>query len=630
MGNGSSSTGSREGVALHPVSVPRRNVRRRALACFALAGLSLALYGPAIGFDFVNYDDTTVLLGHPQLYDQPSLRASLSEIFVGSLPREEPLLVRDVSWALDARLFGFRNPAGYHLGNVLGNAANVVLLFLFLQHATRRFGLAVATAGLFAVLPVHVEPVAWVMGRKDMLSAGFVLAALLAQSHELASSDVRRRRSLYLLTLLLTVLALLSKIAAMSAVVILTLHRVFAPYLDGTRPPHLPLDWRHITRHVAPRMLPHALVTVGIVVWYQRVVAEFGVVGWRGLGPFDPEHLRTVATFTPLVLGQYLRSLVWPTQLSISYRWPHVEIPLTASEQVAAAGIALVMGAALLHAVLRRRDLAFYGLACVALLLPYLNLVFVDIWRADRYVYLASFCVLAIAVTWLEPRGAPRSRSGALRVATVALAAGFGIASAVQTARQLSVWRSNESLWRHEAYLDAPSLLGIQALAASYVQQAEQETDAAVRAERVRRAHVEIARGFERDRALGRKAAGYATAGPLQLSHLHNHLGRLAALEGAPLTEQVGHFARAHEIAPNRRSAFRLAEAYMKLAEEAPAEERERWVRASLTHFLEYVSMSARDPARHARSETLLAGRYESRFPFLRDEIRVARERYFQ
>ena len=624
MGNGSSTMSPREGVALRPGITPHRS----ALAGFALAGLSLALYGPAVGFDFVNYDDTTVLLGHPELYDPASLRASLYEIFVGALPREEPLLVRDVSWALDSRVFGFENPVGYHLGNVLLNAANVVLLFSFLHHATRRFGLALETASLFAVLPVHVEPVAWVMGRKDMLSAFFLLAALLAQSHELASTDPRRRGSLYLLTLLLTALALLSKIAAMSAVLVLALHRVFARYLDGTRAARTPLDWRHLVRDVAPRLLPHALVTIAIVLWYQRIVAEFGVIGWRGPGPLDPEHLRTVATFTPLILGQYLRSLVWPSQLSISYRWPHVEIPLTTGEQLAAAGIALAAGAALLYAVLRRRDLAFYALAFVALLLPYLNVVFVDIWRADRYLYLASFCLLAIAATLLAPRDL-RSR-GSLRVAAAVLVACFGIGSAVQTARQLPVWRDNESLWMHEAYLDQPSLLGIQALAASYVKRAEREADAAARADLVRRAHVEIARGFARDRALGRQAAGYATAEPLQLSHLHNHLGRLAALDGAPLAEQIEHLARAHEIAPNRRSAFRLAEAYMKLADEAPAAERERWVRASLAHFLEYVSMSTRDPARHARSETLLAGLYESRFPFLHDEIRAARERYFQ
>src|SRR5512143_2861677 len=140
--------------------------QRTLLAALALAVVSLALYARSVGFGFVNFDDPQVLLAHPQLYDETSFLASLSQIFHGYFPREEPLLLRDVSWALDARLFGFRNPVGYHLGNVLLNAANVALLFWFLARATRRVGVAFAIAGVFAVLPVHVEAVAWVMGRK--------------------------------------------------------------------------------------------------------------------------------------------------------------------------------------------------------------------------------------------------------------------------------------------------------------------------------------------------------------------------------------------------------------------------------------------------------------------------------
>ena len=55
------------------------------------------------------------------------------------------------------------------------------------------------------------------------------------------------------------------------------------------------------------------------------------MIGWRGRGPLDPQHLATVVTFMPLVIGGYLRSLVWPSQLSAFYRWPHVEIALTAA-----------------------------------------------------------------------------------------------------------------------------------------------------------------------------------------------------------------------------------------------------------------------------------------------------------
>ena len=117
----------------------RSDAKRVVLACLALVILNLALYARAASFDFVGFDDPRILLGHPNLYNGDSFASSLQEIFVGYFPREEPLLLRDVSWALDARLFGLENPLGFHLGNVVLNALNVALLFLFLRHATRRF-----------------------------------------------------------------------------------------------------------------------------------------------------------------------------------------------------------------------------------------------------------------------------------------------------------------------------------------------------------------------------------------------------------------------------------------------------------------------------------------------------------
>jgi hypothetical protein len=594
-----------------------------ALAVLALVVLSLALHARALSFDFVNFDDPTVLLAHPQLYDETSFTSSLSQIFFEAFPREEPLLLRDVSWALDARVFGFQNPLGYHLGNVLLNAANVALLFLFLARATRRFGLSLAVAGVFAVLPVHVEPVSWVMGRKDTLSAFFVLAALLAQSYELDEPDARRRRQLYLATLLCTCLALVAKIAAMPCFVVLALHRAFYPYLDGRRAPDAPIGVLRTLRVAIPPVLPHAVMTLAIVAWYQAAVAEYGVTGWRGRGPLDPQHLANVAAFTPLIIGSYLKSLAWPAQLSVFYRWPHVEIPLSGLERFASVAIALAIVAAVVYCCRRRRDLAFYLLAFLSLLLPYLNVVYVDIWRANRYVYLASFCALAVPAILLAQLYTRGSRSVRLAITGATLC--FAFASTAQTLRLQAVWRDDASLWRYEAALDEPSLLAIQSLATSTVQQAEHATDPVRRHELAGQARSEIERGLARDRVLGRRPAGYATSEPLQVSRLHTLLGRLGALEGESLEAQLAHYATAHAIAPNRASAFLLAKLYLELSERAPAADRERLVRSSWNHFMEYVAQSGRDPVQAARNEGMITAIYEQRYPFLRPEIVAAR-----
>lgn len=601
---------------------------RNAALCLGLWLLSFALYARALGFDFVNFDDRAVLLAHPNLYDESSLPASLHEILVGYFPREEPLLLRDVTWAIDARLFGFENPLGYHLGNVLLNASNVALLFLFLLHATRRLALALPVALAFALLPVHAEPVCWIMGRKDVLVAFWMLLALLAQSLELERCDRRARRQLYLAGLLCSTLALLSKMSAVSFFLVLGAHRVLHEHLKGQRSPAEPLGLARAAREALPRIAPHALLAGFVFAWYHAILREYGVIGWRGPGPFDPAHLANLAKFTPLVLGLYLKRLVWPTQLSMFYRWPQVEIALTTPELLASGALAVLVGAATLYCCLRRRDLAFYPLAFFALLLPHLNLVYIGIWSADRYVYLASFCVLAVGASLLLEL---RARCGAAtRVAVASAALAFAVGSGMQTLRQQTVWRDNDSLWRHEARLDEPSLLSLQALAKSHLKRAEREADPDLRAPWLARARAAIARGLERDRALGRRPGPYRTPDQLHLARLHYLRGRLSALEGAPPERQLEHYRTAYRLAPDRVSAMMLARGYYELAARAPEAEREALVRRSFEFFVEYGRYSSSDPLLHQQTLALLSANYAGRFPFLEDEIRAARRTWRQ
>jgi hypothetical protein len=86
--------------------------------------------------------------------------------------------------------------------------------------------------------------------------------------------------------------------------------------------------------------------------------------------------------------------------------------------------------------------------------------VYVDIWRANRYVYLASFCALAVPAILLAQLYSRGTR--AIRFAIAGATLCFALASAAQTLRLQAVWRDDESLWRYEAALDEPSLLAIQ------------------------------------------------------------------------------------------------------------------------------------------------------------------------
>jgi hypothetical protein len=192
----------------------------------------LGIVSSVVWYGFVYYDDVRILQDHPELYGQANLSADLQAIFVTCFPREEPLLLRDVTWALDSRVFGFGNAFGYHLGNVLLHGIVVALMFAFLLGTTRRYGFALAVSTAYLVLAIHTEPVVWIMGRKDILSALFMLLALCAQTRRLTTERGPARSGWYVATLAFVSCAgCLSKISVLTFPLVLFLHAIFLPYL---------------------------------------------------------------------------------------------------------------------------------------------------------------------------------------------------------------------------------------------------------------------------------------------------------------------------------------------------------------------------------------------------------------
>ncbi|NNL85297.1 MAG: hypothetical protein HKP27_06570 [Myxococcales bacterium] len=588
-----------------------------------LAVWSFALYARALQFGFVDFDDKTILLAHPNLYNQDSLAASLRAIFVDYFPREEPLLLRDLSWAIDARIFGFQNPLGYHLGNVVLNALNSALVFLVALRLTRRFAASLTIGALFSVLTIHVEAVCWVMGRKDLLSACFMLTALLSQSYELESHG-RRRRTLWLVGFVATIAAIYSKMGSVVFFAVLAAHRVLAPYLAGDRAPAERFGELGANARKLLPLIPHAALSVVSFFWFRGVIEAFGVIGWRGPGPLEPSHIAQVARFTPLVLVEYLRHIAWPEGLSVFYRWPHVEIPLSTGEKFLSAFSAAAWIAALGYTLARRRDLSFYLLAFLLLLVPYLNIVYVSIWVADRYVYLGSFFLLCAAVVSIAEWG---ERSRPLRLAGAVTGGFFFLISSTATFVQQGVWRDNESLWTHEAHLAEPSLLAIQALAKNHVREAR-KAPPQLRQALLEEAGALIEKGLARERALGRIETAYRTPEQLHLARLYYLQARIGALQGTSFEAQVAQLERAFAIAPDPASARRLSETYLAwgLASEAP--DGEPRVRRSLAYFATSLEIAARDPVRRARALSALERTYAGRFPFLEAEVAELKSRF--
>ena len=373
--------------------------------------------------------------------------------------------MRDVFWAMDSRLFGFGNPFGYHLGNVLLHGVVVALLFAFLLRTTRRYGFALAVAGAYVLLAVHVEPVVWIMGRKDILSAMFMLLALFAQTRRLTARSFAAQCAWFSVTLLCFAAGLLSKISVLTFPLVLWLHAILLPYLDGELAPAGPFRGPRTLIRETALLIPGLTLSGFIYVWYQRTLQQMGVFD-RGYTAHGLAHLWNLLMTNPLGFWLYVRQIFWPCHLAVDYSWPDIKPAYPLWQIVLALGTvtgALGMG---LWLFFRRKDLLFYYAAFFALMIPYLNLLYIGIWVADRYVYFSVFCVLAIALSVAGSVWQRTTRTGRLVLAV--LGAGLLANNGYQSIAYEPAWRDGESLWQYQVALPGHVARAYDNLAAFY------------------------------------------------------------------------------------------------------------------------------------------------------------------
>ena len=154
--------------------------------------------------DFVNFDD------HLYVYENPLIIKGIStEGIIGAFTHTHarnwhPLTT--ISHMLDCQLYGLK-AGGHHLTNVILHTISVVLLFLVLKQMTGALWQSAFVAALFAIHPLHVESVAWIAERKDVLSAVFFMLTLAAYARYARAPSVPR----YLVVALLFAFGLMSK-----------------------------------------------------------------------------------------------------------------------------------------------------------------------------------------------------------------------------------------------------------------------------------------------------------------------------------------------------------------------------------------------------------------------------------
>ncbi len=565
------------------------DLRQTLLCAAALFAAAFALYSPSLDFGYVEYDDYRILQTQPKLFNEDSFSDSVVEIFT-DLPREEPLLLRDISWALDARIFGLGDTSieqdkkeafGFHLGNVLLNAFNVALLFIFLLLATQAFRFSLISAAFWGVLVVHVEPVCWVMGRKDVLCTFFMLGALIGHLCFLRSKSTKHRRLFYLLAVLCTAGSLFSKMAALPLFILLGLLTFFHGYLNGKQAADAPLDLlAHLEKllwKLLP-LIPYIILCFGVFVWYSGVLREFAVehhtkILDRGPDPWAPEHIWTMTRILPIIMAMYLKYIFTPFEHPLAWDWPNASIPLTTTELVGSLLFAAAIVAVMVRLFLRRKDLFFAAAAFFVLMIPYMNIMYIGIWIANRYAYLSSACLVCILV-WLGAKAYQKSGSG-LRQGIIAIAAAYFVLSCVQNFIEQQRWRNERAFWQYEVALKNPSILSTQNIPRIYLmpikklddKKEKTKEDVAQRKEYVDEAKASLAKGLQNYAALGIKQTDYHADQHGYYARHHYYLGRYANINKESLQVQLKHYAKAYELRPKSRSVlFAMGDTHINMA----------------------------------------------------------------
>jgi len=395
-----------------------------------IAVLVMAVFAPVAGFDFINLDDDEYVYANAWI-GQGVTFETLKQVFTGAYACNwHPLTW--LSHMLDVRLFGLW-AGGHHLTNVAIHAAACLALVAVLVHLTGAVGPSLLVAALFAIHPLHVESVAWVSERKDLLCALFYILGLGAWGFWVRQGG----KAWYLVTAALLVAALMSKPMAVTFPLVLLIVD-FWPLGRWTR--------QSFGSLVAEKLPLCGLSLIAAVITF-GVQRNCGAVVSLDLG------LAVRIANAVIAYAGYLVKTAVPAGLAVYYPYPKV----IAVWQVAGASTALVLITWLGLRLKNRHPYVLAGwLWYLIALVPVIGLVQVGMQAAaDRYTYLplvGVFIALAwaaqAAVQW-RPAAKPIIGAGlALMVAVLALGARWQLShwtdSVTLFTRALAVTRDND------------------------------------------------------------------------------------------------------------------------------------------------------------------------------------------
>ncbi len=474
--------------------------------CLALAFTITAVFYQVRTYDFVNYDDPGYVYENPNIQDGITSKAIKWALTTGYAGNWHPLTW--LSHMLDWQLFG-SNAGGHHLTNLIFHVANTLLLFIVLKQMTQRLWPSAFVAALFALHPLHVESVAWVAERKDVLSTFFWILTMWAYLRYVKRPSVAR----YLLTLLAFALGLMSKPMLVTLPFVLLL-------LDYWPLGRVSSEQRRIY-HLIREKIPFFVLSVISSVVTFLVQQSSGTVA-----KLIQVSLK-IRIFNALIsYVEYIEKTIWPVHLAVFYPHPDQSIPILYT--VISAILLLVVTILVLRFAKGHRYLVTGWFWYLGTLVPVIGLVQVGQQAlADRYTYI-TLTGLFIIIAWGMPELLTKWRYK--KIALTPLALLVILAMSVCTYFQLRYWQNSITLFQHALDVTGDNYMAHFCIAEPLRKQGR--LDEAI---------------YHYKRALAE--ALWLDLNPAQT---HYYLGQvLVQVQGEKINEAITHFEEALRLSPN-------------------------------------------------------------------------------
>lgn len=400
--------------------------RNRGLVILVYAGLVLATivaYQPVCNNGFVNYDDDKYVTNNANIKNGLTSQSLLWAFTSQDASNWHPLTW--ISHILDFQLFGL-SPLGHHLTSVLLHIINTLLLLYILQKITGAVWPSAFAACLFAVHPLHVESVAWIAERKDVLSTLFGLLTLVTYVRYVKQPSITR----YTLTVVLFAFGLMAKPMLVTLPFVLLL----LDYWPLKRPINSKFSILNLLLEKVPLFI---LAAISSVITY-TVQKSGGSVTGTDILPLSARISNAMVSY----IG-YTGKMIYPSGLAVLYPYPQESLPVW--EVIAAAVLLVTITSGVIIGARRRRYLLTGWLWYLGTLVPVIGIVQTGHQAtADRYAYLPSVGI-CIMVGWSAAELLGKKRMGRiiLTISSVLILAALVIC----TRTQIGYWRDSVTLF---------------------------------------------------------------------------------------------------------------------------------------------------------------------------------------